>query len=172
MYVRSNHDPVVASWERQSDFHLHAPGTFILIRFSGPWDENSLPTSQTVFSYLKVGKLLFTRNPPWTFVAKKLFFQGFWSHLTLEPKLQSKFQSLPENSRHFILWLDERKVSLLACLPNSLLAWRWRLIVDLETWWLQNAAVVCKFPTVIHFFANFLTLLKGKTLVIYCRQVH
>lgn len=43
----------------------------------------------------------------------------------------------------------KEKAFLLACLPNSLLAWRLCLIIDLETWWPQNAATFCKSPTVI-----------------------
>lgn len=43
----------------------------------------------------------------------------------------------------------KEKAFFLACLPNSLLAWSLCLIIDLETWWPQNAATFYKCPAVI-----------------------
>ena len=63
-------------------------------------------------------------------------------------RFQSKCQCRLANSRRLRLLVALNKGFFLATLPNSLLAWRWRLIVDLETWWPQDATKFCNSPTV------------------------
>ena len=65
-----------------------------------------------------------------------------------------------KNSRRLRFWWNYQKGFFLACLPNNLLPWRWRLMVVLETWWPQDATFLCNFATVIlgEFFASLIGL--------------
>ena len=64
-------------------------------------------------------------------------------------QFQSEFQYRLANSKRLRLWWNDRKGFFLACLPNNFLAWRWCLMVVLETSWPQDATFFCNSPTVI-----------------------
>ena len=57
-------------------------------------------------------------------------------HSTLS---ELKFQCRLANSKHFCLWWKDKKGFFLAYHPNSLLAWKWRLMVELKTRCPQDA---------------------------------
>ena len=76
------------------------------------------------------------------------------------------------NSMHLHLWWDDRKGFFLACPPNNLLAWRWYLMVVLETWWPVGATFLWNSPTVIigELFASLIILLAVRVLVLFLQR--